>query len=123
MKYALLVFVGGGFGSVVRYFISKWLNNIENTIPYGTLTVNVMGSLLIGLVIGYFVEGSNMSEEQTLLLATGFCGGFTTFSAFAYEHHLFLKNGDYLNFAIYTLGSLVLGIAAIFMGLYLSKLL
>lgn len=123
MKYALLVFVGGGFGSVVRYFISKWLNNIENTIPYGTLTVNVVGSLLIGLVIGYFVEGSNMSEEQTLLLATGFCGGFTTFSAFAYEHHLFLKNGDYLNFAIYTLGSLVLGIAAIFMGLYLSKLL
>lgn len=123
MKYALLVFVGGGFGSVVRYFISKWLNNIENTIPYGTLTVNVVGSLLIGLVIGYFVEGSNMSEEQTLLLATGFCGGFTTFSAFAYEHHLFLKNGDYLNFATYTLGSLVLGIAAIFIGLYLSKLL
>ena len=123
MKYALLVFVGGGFGSVARYFISKWLNNVENTIPYGTLTVNVLGSLLIGVVIGYFVEGSNMSEEQTLLLATGFCGGFTTFSAFAYEHHLFLKNGDYLNFAIYTLGSLVLGIAAIFMGLYLSKLL
>ena len=123
MKYALLVFVGGGFGSVVRYFISKWLNNVENTIPYGTLTVNVLGSLLIGVVIGYFVEGSNMSEEQTLLLATGFCGGFTTFSAFAYEHHLFLKNGDYLNFAAYTLGSLILGIAAIFMGLYLSRLL
>jgi CrcB protein len=123
MKYALLVFVGGGFGSVARYFISKWLNNVENTIPYGTLTVNVLGSLLIGVVIGYFVEGSNMSEEQTLLLATGFCGGFTTFSAFAYEHQLFLKNGDYLNFATYTLGSLVLGIAAIFMGLYLSRLL
>jgi CrcB protein len=123
MKYALLVFVGGGLGSVARYFISKWLNNIESAVPYGTLTVNVVGSLLIGVVIGYFIEGSDISEEQTLLLATGFCGGFTTFSAFAYEHHLFLKNGDYLNFATYTLGSLILGIAAIFMGLYLSRLL
>ena len=123
MKYVLLVFVGGGFGSVARYLISKWLNNIENTIPYGTLTVNVVGSLLIGLVIGYFMKGSDISEEQTLLLATGFCGGFTTFSAFAYEHHLFLKNGDYLNFAVYTVGSLILGIAAIFLGLYLSRLL
>jgi len=123
MKYALLVFVGGGLGSVARYFISKWLNNIESAVPYGTLTVNVVGSLLIGVVIGYFIEGSDISEEQTLLLATGFCGGFTTFSAFAYEHHLFLKNGDYLNFATYTLGSLILGIAAIFMGLYISRLL
>ena len=123
MKYALLVFVGGGLGSVARYFISKWLNNIESAVPYGTLTVNVVGSLLIGVVIGYFIEGSDISEEQTLLLATGFCGGFTTFSAFAYEHHLFLKNGDYLNFAAYTLGSLILGVAAIFMGLYLSRLL
>ena len=123
MKYALLVFVGGGLGSVARYFISKWLNNIESAVPYGTLTVNVVGSLLIGVVIGYFIEGSDISEEQTLLLATGFCGGFTTFSAFAYEHHLFLKNGDYLNFATYTLVSLILGIAAIFMGLYISRLL
>ena len=123
MKYALLVFVGGGLGSVLRYFMSKWLNAIESSIPYGTLTVNVLGSLLIGVVIGYFVEGSNISEEQTLLLATGFCGGFTTFSAFAYEHHLFLKSGDYTNFALYTLGSLILGIAAIFIGLYISRLL
>ena len=123
MKYALLVFVGGGFGSVLRYFISKWLNTVESSLPYGTLTVNVLGSLLIGVIIGYFVEGTNVSEEQTLLLATGFCGGFTTFSAFAYEHHLFLKSGDYINFALYTLGSLILGISAIFIGLYLSRLL
>ena len=114
MKYAILVFFGGGLGSFARYLVGKWLNNVENTFPYGTLTVNILGSLLIGIIIGYLAKASNFSEEQSLFLATGFCGGFTTFSAFAYEHHLFLKNGDYLNFISYAFGSLILGISAIF---------
>lgn len=123
MKQALLVFVGGGFGSVARYYIGKWLNTLENTIPYGTLLSNVLGSMLIGLVLGYLAKTSNLTESYTLLLVTGFCGGFTTFSAFSYESHLFLKNGDYFSFLSYTLGSLILGITAVFVGLYLSKLL
>ncbi|MBL4939693.1 MAG: fluoride efflux transporter CrcB [Lutibacter sp.] len=123
MKQALLVFVGGGFGSVSRYFLGKWLNNFENAIPYGTMLSNVLGSLLIGLILGYFAKTSNISESQSLLLATGFCGGFTTFSTFAYENHLYLKNGDYLNFLPYTLGSLILGFSAVFLGLYISKFL
>ena len=122
MKQALLVFVGGGFGSVARYFLSKWLNNLESAIPYGTLIANIFGSLLIGIILGYFAKSSSISETQTLLLATGFCGGFTTFSAFAYENQLFLKNGDYFSLLSYTLGSLILGIVAVFLGLYLSKL-
>ncbi|MFK5958636.1 MAG: fluoride efflux transporter CrcB [Lutibacter sp.] len=122
MKQALLVFVGGGFGSVGRYYVGKWLNNFENAIPYGTMLSNVLGSLLIGLILGYLGRTANVSENQTLLLATGFCGGFTTFSTFAYENHLYLKNGDYFSYLPYTLLSLFLGFTAVFLGLYLSKL-
>lgn len=123
MKQALLVFVGGGFGSVSRYFLGKWLNNLETAIPYGTMLSNVLGSLLVGVILGYLAKSSSISEAQTLLLATGFCGGFTTFSTFAYENHLFLKNSDYFSFLPYTLGSLLLGFLAVFLGLYLSKLI
>jgi len=117
-----MVFVGGGFGSVARYLLSKWLNNVEAAIPYGTMLSNVLGSLLVGFILGYFAKSTNISEAQTLLLATGFCGGFTTFSTFAYENHVFLKNGDYISFFSYTLGSLILGFLAVFLGLYLAKL-
>jgi len=123
MKHALLVFVGGGFGSVARYLIGKWLNNIENAIPYGTMLSNVLGSLLIGVILGYLGRTGSMSQSQSLLLATGFCGGFTTFSTFAYENHLLIKNGDYFSFLPYTLLSLLLGFSAVFLGLYISKLL
>lgn len=123
MKQALLVFIGGGFGSVARYLLGKWLNNIENYFPFGTMLANVLGSLLIGLIIGYLAKTSNISETQSLLLATGFCGGFTTFSTFAYENQLFLKNGDYVSFLSYTLGTLILGFLAVFLGLYFSKLI
>ena len=122
MKQALLVFVGGGFGSVARYYTSRWLNNLETAIPYGTMFSNVLGSLLMGFILGYLSKTSNMSQSQSLLLATGFCGGFTTFSTFAYENHLLIKNGDYFSFLPYTLLSLVLGFSAVFIGLYLSKI-
>lgn len=122
MKQILLVFIGGGLGSVLRYLVGRWLNNLENTIPYGTLLSNVLGSLLIGFILGYLAKSSNVTYNQSLLLATGFCGGFTTFSSFAFENHVFLKNGDFLNFFSYTLGSLTLGFLAVFLGLFLSKL-
>ncbi|WP_457617180.1 fluoride efflux transporter CrcB [Lutibacter sp.] len=123
MKQALLVFTGGGFGSVARYFLGKWLNNFENAVPYGTMLSNVLGSLLIGVILGYLAKTSQVSQTQSLLLATGFCGGFTTFSTFAYENHLYLKQGDYLSFLPYTFGSLILGFGAVFLGLYISKFL
>ena len=123
MKHALLVFLGGGFGSVARYALSSWLNKLETGIPYGTLLSNILGSLIVGIVLGYLAKTSNVSETQSLLLATGFCGGFTTFSTFAYENQVFLKNGDYISFVSYTVGSLVIGLLAIFLGLYISKLI
>ena len=121
MKQLLLVFLGGGFGSVLRYIIGKYLNNVESAIPYGTFAVNILGSLLIGIILGLSAKNNALSQNQTLLLATGFCGGFTTFSTFAYENHMFLKSGDFTSFAVYTIASFVLGFLAVFAGMYLVK--
>lgn len=121
MKQLLLVFIGGGFGSVLRFIIAKYLNSSENGIPYGTFAANIIGSLLIGIILGLAAKNNTLTQNQTLLLATGFCGGFTTFSTFAYENHVFLKTGDLTSFAIYTIASFVIGFLAVFLGMYLVK--
>lgn len=121
MKQLLLVFIGGGTGSVLRYIIGKFLNNSENGIPYGTFTANILGSLLIGIILGLAAKNETLTQNHTLLLATGFCGGFTTFSTFAYENHIFLKSGDFTSFAFYTIVSFIVGFLAVFAGIYLIK--
>ncbi len=121
MKQLILVFVGGGTGSIARFLLGKWLNNSITGIPYGTFLANILGSFLIGIILGYFAKSENLSQETTLLLATGFCGGFTTFSTFAYESHLFLKSGDFISFATYALASIIVGFAAVFFGMWLVK--
>ncbi len=121
MKQLLLVFIGGGFGSTLRYVIGKYMNSTETGIPWGTFTANIIGSLLIGIILGLAVKNDTLSSNQTLLLATGFCGGFTTFSTFAYENHVLLKAGDFTSFALYTIGSFVVGFLAVFLGLFLVK--
>jgi len=121
LKQLLLVFIGGGFGSVLRFIIAKYLNSSENGIPYGTFAANIIGSLLIGIILGLAAKNNTLTQNQTLLLATGFCGGFTTFSTFAYENHVFLKTGDLTSFALYTIASFVIGFLAVFLGMYLVK--
>lgn len=122
MKNLVLVFVGGGIGSVLRYIIGKYLNSTENGVPYGTFTANILGSLLIGIILGLALKNNSLTQNYTLLLATGFCGGFTTFSTFAYENHMFLKSGDFVSFAIYTIASFVIGFLAVFGGMFLAKI-
>ena len=121
MKNLLLVFLGGGVGSVLRYVIGKFLNSHESGIPYGTFAANILGSLLIGIILGLAAKNDTLNSNQTLFLATGFCGGFTTFSTFAYENHIFLKSGDFTSFALYTIASFVVGFLAVFLGIYLTK--
>ena len=121
MKHILLVFLGGGFGSVLRFLIGKSLNNIETGLPLGTFAANVLGSLFIGIILGLALRQNTLSQGQVFLLASGFCGGFTTFSTFAYENYLFLKSGDFTSFAVYTLASFIVGFLAVFLGLYLVK--
>jgi CrcB protein len=122
MKQLFLVFLGGGLGSSLRYLISKWLNT-NVAFPLGTFTVNIIGSLIFGVILGYIGKGGNISPYTSLLLATGFCGGFTTFSAFSYENNVLLKSGDFLNFSIYTACSIGAGILAGFAGIWISKYL
>ena len=86
MKSFLLVFLGGGLGSGLRYLVTITMNQYSKVLPFGTFTVNMLGCLLIGLILGYAQRENTLTSNQTLLLATGFCGGFTTFSAFANEN-------------------------------------
>ncbi len=119
----LLVFLGGGIGSSLRYLISKTYNSYFDHFFLGTFLVNVLGCLLIGFIIGISYKGNYLTQNQMLMLSTGFCGGFTTFSAFALEDHSLLKAGELFHFSLYTLGSVVLGIIAVALGLWLSRLI
>ena len=121
MKGFLLVFLGGGLGSGLRYLVTIALNQYSKVFPFGTFTVNMLGCLLIGLILGYAQKENTLTSNQTLLLATGFCGGFTTFSAFANENLELIKNGEIFNFSVYSVSSIVIGIVAVFVGLYFSK--
>ncbi|MGY5849819.1 fluoride efflux transporter CrcB [Salegentibacter sp. F14] len=120
-KQIILVFLGGGLGSALRFLLTKYLNNTHFNIQYGTFTVNILGSLLLGVFLGWAIKNNSLNSNINLALAVGFCGGFTTFSTFAFENHSLLKSGDYFHFLLYTLGSLILGILAIAAGLFLSK--
>ena len=120
MKQLLFVFVGGGFGSVLRFVIAKWLNNTENGLPYGTFAANIIGSLLIGIILGLAAKNETLSQSQTLLLATGFCGGFTTFSTFARENVQFFKSGEPLHALTYVLASNIFGLTLVAVGFMIS---
>ena len=123
MKQFLLIFLGGGVGSFLRYLISKSLNSYYPNFYLGTFMVNILGCFIIGLLIGLSVRNNYISENHVLLLGTGFCGGFTTFSTFALESHLLLKEHSLLYMSAYLGLSIIMGILAIALGLYICKLL
>ncbi len=121
MKQLILVFIGGGTGSILRFLIGKYLNSTSYSIPYGTFAVNILGSFLIGIILGISLKNTTVSQQTVLLLATGFCGGFTTFSSFAYENQALLRSGDFMSFCIYTLGTIVIGFFLVFLGMWIAK--
>lgn len=117
LKSILFVALGGAVGSVARYLVSRWLTG---SFPWATLTVNVVGCAFIGFLTGCVAKG-NLSPEMKLLLVTGFCGGFTTFSTFANESFALMKAGEVLTVALYVGLSVVAGILAVYVGMQLSK--
>jgi len=122
MKQALIVFVGGGFGSMLRYLLSKSLNPYFPNFYLGTFMVNILGCLAVGFLLAISQKSNIISQNQLLLLATGFCGGFTTFSTFTYEQQDLLKTAGLFHFSAYTLASIVFGMLAVIGGIWLAKL-
>jgi CrcB protein len=117
----LLVAAGGAAGSVARFLIGSFvLAHPTRPFYYSTLVINVVGSLIIGALAG-LGERNGMSHEMTLLLATGFCGGFTTFSTFSLEVLRLLQSGEYLPAFGYIATSILFGIGAAFAGYAMVK--
>jgi fluoride exporter len=113
LKSLFLVFIGGGLGSVCRALAGKAFAFAH--FPVGTLLVNVLGSMLIGFLYALFSR-QIIGEEYRLMLAVGFCGGFTTFSTFSNESLHFLRNGQWGVFTLYAVGSLLLCIGSVWLG-------
>ncbi len=124
LKNIILVALGGGIGSSLRYILSLAVQkNMGTAFPWGTLAVNILGSLLIGFLYGIADKGQFITSEWRLLLMVGICGGFTTFSAFAGEGYVLLKNGELFSLAIYSGLSLIFGILAVYLGYTISNLI
>lgn len=117
LRNVLWVAFGGAAGSVMRYLVGRW---IVATFPLATFTVNIVGSLLIGLLVG-LTSREALSAGMRLLLVTGFCGGFTTFSTFANESYGMLESGHILTTALYISASVFAGILAVYVGFQLSR--
>jgi len=120
----LIVFIGGGIGAAVRHGVNlaagRWFGF---GFPYGTLFINVVGSLAMGLIAEYFALKAGLPQSWRLFLTTGILGGFTTFSAFSLETALLYERGEVAAAAIYAVASVVLAVGALFAGLAIVRAL
>lgn len=123
MKLKILILGLGGFlGSNFRYWISDWAyRHFQGSLPYGTLTVNVLGSFLLGIIMCYVTESKDLMPLIKLFLSTGMIGAFTTFSSLSFETLEMLKKSDYRLAILNTAINITLGIAAVWMGYELAK--
>jgi CrcB protein len=118
----LVVFVGAGIGGALRHGVNlAGLRLLGPGFPYGTITVNIVGSLIMGLLAGWFAHKADPGQMWRLFLTTGILGGFTTFSAFSLDAALLLERGQFALAALYALSSPVLAILALFAGLWLLR--
>lgn len=124
MLQIALVAAGGAVGSVLRYLVGVWVVRFAGlAFPWGTLTVNIVGCFLIGLLAELIERRFGGSVPLRLLLVTGFLGGFTTFSAFSLETVALLDGGAFLPAALYVVSSVLVSLVAVFAGTGLVRLL
>ncbi len=118
----LLIFLGGGLGSVSRFACSSLAGRVMGLqFPYGTLAVNLIGAFLIGIIVELMALKLSAPDHMRLLLVTGFLGGFTTFSAFSLETALMLQRGDYRQMLCYVLASVIGTVALVLCGTWLVR--
>lgn len=124
LRTILLVGSGGFIGSVLRYLVQYYMEkNLTSTFPWGTFIANVAGSFIIGMVFALAEKGNLMSAEWRIFLAVGICGGFTTFSSFAYNNFTMLNEKAWGALFLNTGGNLFLGILAVYLGMILIRLI
>ncbi|MBN1789506.1 MAG: fluoride efflux transporter CrcB [Bacteroidales bacterium] len=124
IKHIIVIGLGGFIGSVARYFLSGLnLKYDFLSIPIGTLSVNIIGSLIIGFLTGIAEKSDLLTTEWRLFLMVGICGGFTTFSSFTNENLMLMHNGQFLAVLLYTSLSVIFGFLAVYLGYNLTNLL
>ena len=122
MKEALIVGIGGFAGSISRYLIqSAIVNRFITIFPIGTFSINIIGSLAIGVIFGLAERFEWMNPEWRLFLAVGFMGSFTTFSTFAFDNLQMIKDGNLPQLLWYTSLSLVLGVTLAWLGFAIAR--
>lgn len=122
MQAYLIVFLGAGIGGALRHGVSVWSARAFGlNFPYGTLIVNIAGSLAMGLIAGYFMARGDASQHWRLFLATGILGGFTTFSSFSLDVALLCERGELVVVAFYVLASVLASAATLFIGLWATR--
>lgn len=120
MTHIVFIFLGGGFGAVTRYAMTRWLDTAHHTLSIGTIVSNIVSCLILGMVIGY-INRFPISKEIQAFLLIGFCGGFSTFSTFSYENYKQLLAGHYGWFAFNVLFSVAICIGSIILGIRLIR--
>lgn len=125
LKQLIFVGVGGGLGSIFRYLTSVYTAKYyAGTFPLATFLVNILGCFCIGFFAGLLDSHfPSLNSHLRLLLITGFCGGYTTFSTFAMENLSLLEYNHILTLCIYTIASIIIGIIAVWLGLTISSTL
>jgi len=122
MQTLLAVAAGGALGAVSRYLtVSLILLATGGGFPWGTLTVNVLGSFLMGMIVELFALHVNVSQDVRFFLMVGFLGSFTTYSTFSLDVHLLLSRGEWLPALSYIAASNILSVAALMAGLFLIR--
>ena len=122
MKELIYVFIGGGLGSLVRFLLGKWVNSFHNsTFPFGTFTINIIACFVLGFIIGLADHKQLLSPATRLFWAVGFCGGFSTFSAFTSESLSLIQQGQNSTMLLYVLLSVIVCLTATFGGLFIAE--
>ena len=123
IKTIFFVGIGGAVGSICRYLTSVVISKrYPSAFPFATLTANILGCVIIGLLLGLFEKQQLVNNDLKFLLITGFCGGYTTFSTFSSENLALLHAGNYFSAFTYMLTSVIIGVFAVWAGIMITKI-